>query len=51
LVHAIERPEPLDPIAEGSMHDRWIHSNPRKINGPAVIRTRCDAAWLMRASP
>jgi maleylacetate reductase len=38
-------PEQLDRIAEGSMHDRWIHTNPRKIDGPAVIRTLLDAAW------
>jgi maleylacetate reductase len=37
--------EQLDVIAEGSMHDRWIHTNPRKIEGPAVIRTLLDAAW------
>src|SRR5467141_231027 len=37
--------EQLDHIAEGSMHDRWIHTNPRKIDGPAVIRTLLDAAW------
>ncbi len=35
----------LDLIAENSMHDRWIHTNPRKIDGPAVIRTLLDAAW------
>jgi maleylacetate reductase len=39
------KPEQLDPIAENSMHDRWIHTNPRKIDGPAVIRTLLDAAW------
>jgi maleylacetate reductase len=38
-------PEQLDLIAENSMHDRWIHTNPRKIDGPAVIRTLLDAAW------
>ena len=38
-------PEQLDRIAEGSMHDRWVHTNPRKIDGPAVIRTLLDAAW------
>jgi maleylacetate reductase len=37
--------EQLDLIAENSMHDRWIHTNPRKIEGPAVIRTLLDAAW------
>ena len=37
--------EQLDVIAEESMHDRWIHTNPRKIDGPAVIRTLLDAAW------
>jgi maleylacetate reductase len=35
----------LDLIAENSMHDRCIHTNPRKIDGPAVIRTLLDAAW------
>jgi maleylacetate reductase len=35
----------LDKIAEGSMHDRWIHTNPRKIDGPATIRLLLDAAW------
>src|SRR6516225_2889935 len=38
-------PEQLDRIAEGSMVDRWIHTNPRKIDGAAVIRTLLDAAW------
>jgi len=37
--------EQLDVIAEESMHDRWIHTNPRKIDGPAVVRTLLDAAW------
>ena len=35
----------LDLIAVNSMHDRWIHTNPRKIDGPAVIRSLLDAAW------
>jgi maleylacetate reductase len=39
------KPEQLDHIAEGSMHDRWIHTNPRKIDGPSVVRTLLDAAW------
>lgn len=39
------REDQLDRIAELSMHDRWIHTNPRKIDGPAVIRRLLDAAW------
>lgn len=39
------KPEQLDRISELSMHDRWIHTNPRKIDGPAVIRELLDAAW------
>src|SRR5580704_8848150 len=39
------KPEQLDRIAELSMHDRWIHTNPRKIDGPVVIRQLLDAAW------
>lgn len=35
----------LDRIAEGSMHDRWIHTNPRKIDGPGTVRMLLDAAW------
>jgi maleylacetate reductase len=37
--------EQLDRIAELSMHDRWVHTNPRKIDGPAVVRELLDAAW------
>src|SRR5438270_8217450 len=39
------KPDQLDFIAENSMHDRWVHTNPRKIEGAAVIRTLLDAAW------
>jgi maleylacetate reductase len=39
------QPEQLDRIAELSMHDRWIHTNPRKIDGPPVVRELLDAAW------
>jgi len=39
------RPEQMDVIAQGSMHDRWIHTNPRKIEGPATVRMLLDAAW------
>ncbi|MGE0260806.1 MAG: iron-containing alcohol dehydrogenase [Alphaproteobacteria bacterium] len=38
-------PEQLDHIAELSMHDRWIHANPRKIDGPPIVRELLDAAW------
>jgi maleylacetate reductase len=37
--------EQLDLIAKNSMHDRWVHTNPRKIDGPVVVRTLLDAAW------
>ncbi len=35
----------MDPVAEGSMHDRWVHTNPRKIDGPATVRRLLEAAW------
>ncbi len=37
--------EQLDRIAEESMHDRWVHTNPRKIGGPADVRALLEAAW------
>ena len=37
--------EQLNTIAEGAMHDRWVHTNPRKIDGPATVRMLLDAAW------
>jgi maleylacetate reductase len=37
--------EQLDRIAELSMHDRWIHTNPRRLDGPAAVRGLLDAAW------
>jgi maleylacetate reductase len=39
------KPEQLDEIAVGSMHDRWVHTNPRRIDGPAAVRALLDAAW------
>jgi len=39
------REDQLDIIAAGSMHDRAVHSNPRKIEGPAMVRQLLDAAW------
>ena len=35
----------LDRIAALSMHDRWVHTNPRPIDGPAAVRALLDAAW------
>lgn len=37
--------EQLDRIAEESMHDRWVHTNPRRIAGPPDVRALLDAAW------
>jgi maleylacetate reductase len=37
--------EQLDEIAVGSMHDRWVHTNPRRIEGPPAVRSLLDAAW------
>jgi maleylacetate reductase len=39
------QPEMLELIAKHSMHDRLIHSNPRKIQGPEDVRRILDAAW------
>jgi maleylacetate reductase len=39
------KPDQLDAIAEHAMHDRWVHTNPRKIDGPPMVRTLLDAAW------
>jgi maleylacetate reductase len=30
-------PERFREIAEHSMHDRWIHTNPRPITGPEDV--------------
>jgi maleylacetate reductase len=35
----------LDRIAQDAMLDRLIHSNPRRIDGPATVRMLLDAAW------
>ena len=39
------REDQLDTIAELSMHDRMVHTNPRKIAGPADIRALLQSAW------
>jgi maleylacetate reductase len=39
------RSDQLDRIASGAMHDRWVHTNPRRIDGPAAVRSLLDAAW------
>lgn len=35
----------LDTIAAQSMHDRWVHTNPRRIAGPEVVRQILEMAW------
>lgn len=35
----------LDDIARKAMHDRWIHTNPRKITSPDQVREILDLAW------
>jgi len=37
--------EQLETIARQSMHDRWVHTNPRKIDAPPEARELLDAAW------
>lgn len=39
------REEMLDEIAEKSMLDRWIHTNPRPIEGAGTVRKLLRAAW------
>ena len=39
------RRDQLDTIVCESMDDRWVHTNPRKIDGPAVVRELLEAAW------
>ena len=39
------KPDQLDLIARGSMHDRWLHTNPRKIERPETVRQILAAAW------
>jgi maleylacetate reductase len=39
------REDQLDLIARESMHDRWVHKNPRKIDGPMVVKGLLEAAW------
>jgi maleylacetate reductase len=35
----------LEQIAAEAMHDRWVHTNPRHIDGPRTVRALLDAAW------
>lgn len=37
--------ELLERIAAEAMHDPWVHTNPRKIDGPQTVRQLLDAAW------
>jgi maleylacetate reductase len=38
------RREDFDRIARGAMHDRWTHTNPRKIDSPAQVLELLSAA-------
>ncbi len=35
----------LDRIAQQSMHDRWLPTNPRKIDRPEIVRELLEQAW------
>jgi maleylacetate reductase len=35
----------FDTIARESMHDHWVHTNPRRIDGPEAVRELLEAAW------
>ena len=37
--------ELLPKIAEESMHDLWVKTNPRPISGPPVVLELLEAAW------
>ncbi len=39
------RRDQFQAIAEAAMHDRWIKTNPRKIEGPAQIVEILEMAW------
>lgn len=39
------RAEWMEAVAERSMHDRWVRTNPNHIAGPATVRKLLDAAW------
>lgn len=34
----------IDAVAQAAMHDPWIRTNPRRIDGPEVVRTILEAA-------
>lgn len=39
------RPEQFDRIARQSMHDRWLPTNPRTIDGPETVRMLLERAF------
>lgn len=39
------RPEQFDRIARQSMHDRWLPTNPRRIDGPDTVRMLLERAF------
>ena len=42
------RKDQFQSIAEASMHDRWIRTNPRKIIDPAQVIEILEMAWSGR---
>jgi hypothetical protein len=42
------KPEQLDRITESSMDDRWMHANPRKIDGRSVVRELLDVRLVRK---
>lgn len=39
------REDQFDRLAAQSMHDRWLPTNPRRIEGPATVRMLLEQAW------
>jgi maleylacetate reductase len=37
--------EQLDEIAGLALHDHWLHTNPRPVEGAATVRALLDEAW------
>ena len=37
-------PDQFDVVAKNSLHDRWLHTNPRKVNGLDDVMTLLNMA-------